>query len=112
RTVFLSHALFRSLVAGTIAAGLLVGLGWGLGHWTATQPGADDRVESAAGEDKSTAVTRVGVSPISPLVAKHDLRLAISSTPTEQLKSLICMENDLRGEAVRLARQGARDELV
>jgi hypothetical protein len=95
------------LLAGVAAAALAVGLASGWLLWGGRPAGAPP-----PGPDTSAAgsAPRVGKDVLA-LVLAHDLRLARTLLPAEQLQALAAMAWDLRGEAIRLARQGPAQDL-
>ncbi len=102
----------RRILATAIAASLLVGLGWTLGHYGVSRPGLIPPNEKAPVGGDGSPAARAGGRQIAPRIAMHDVRLAAAPTTGEQLDALASMADDLRTEAIRLTRQGAWDEVA
>jgi hypothetical protein len=84
-----------ALLLGFVLGGLVVGLGG----------------RSVVERDPVTASSREIEAQVVARFVEHNLRLAQSYDPTEQLQLLTAMAADLRQEAFRLARDGAPEDL-
>lgn len=104
--------LFVAAAAVLLALGL--GVGWSLSHLADPPPGDGPVAASSRSPAAPAAPAAPAGGPreavVSDILEKH-IRLAESSSASEQLTLLADMAGELRGEALRMAKEGPVDDV-